>query len=74
MDGRGLCAKCARGPAGMGGHDDLFCQTMDASQLRFRCRACGYVWVRLYRGAEGVEWGEPTQSYPGVPVPGRRAE
>lgn len=67
-----LCANCARGPQGLEGHENLFSQTMDASQIQFRCRECGHLWTRLYRGGGAIEWAEPAGRFPGVPVPGRR--
>lgn len=67
-----LCASCIRGPVGIAGHEDLFSHTMDASQIQFKCRACGHVWTRLYKGAGVLEWAEPSGRSPGPALPGRR--
>jgi DNA-directed RNA polymerase beta' subunit len=56
----------------MTGHESLFCHTMDASQIQFRCSVCGHIWTRLYRGVGKIEWAEPGKQSPGMPVPGRR--
>lgn len=68
-----MCANCMRGPEGMGGHDDLFSQTMDQSQVQFKCRACGHVWARVYGKQGKIEWAEPSAKSPGMVIPGRRA-
>jgi hypothetical protein len=71
MKKQSLCAACSRGPSGLLGHEDLFSQSMDASQLQFKCRACGHTWARLYKGVGTIEWAE-ARANAGSPLPGRR--
>ena len=67
------CDQCREGPSGIEGHEDLFVQTMAGSQLRFRCRACGALWVRHYAGEGGFSWlaSQPGEKS-GIDCPGHR--
>ena len=67
----GKCKACEQGPDGIGGHDDLFAQTMDGRRMQFTCRSCGAVWARLYSSAGTFEWKALDAEQPGRAVPGR---
>jgi hypothetical protein len=50
------CIDCARGPAGIAGHENLYAGTMSSMRLGFTCRACGWTWSRNYAGEGAFRW------------------
>lgn len=62
------CEMCARGPRGIEGHLDLFVLKMEGTRPRFKCRTCGWVWVRHTAAGGGLVWTVPE---PAEQVPGR---
>jgi len=69
--GHDPCADCVRGPVGVAGHDRLFSHTMNMTQMQFKCRECGAIWVRRYGDERNFIWGRPAGEHPGMDVPGR---
>jgi hypothetical protein len=63
------CLKCASGPAGIEGHDDLFSISLNTKLIQFRCQSCGAFWDRQYAGDGRFSWGVRGSDHPGVPLP-----
>jgi hypothetical protein len=63
------CADCERGPVGIAGHDSLFSYSMGASEMYFKCRACGSSWLRRPRDSS-YSW-QSVERPVGADVPGR---
>jgi hypothetical protein len=65
------CADCTKGPSGIAGHERLFSQSFGAEAMRFKCKACNFVWVRRTGSNGSFSWGLPAGEHPGMDVPGR---
>jgi hypothetical protein len=65
------CLKCASGPDGIEGHDDLFSISLNTRMIQFRCQGCGSFWERQYAGEGRFSWAAPGSDHPGVQLPSR---
>lgn len=50
------CADCEKGPAGQGGHDNLFSHSFVGGNVLMKCRACGTCWTRVSEGNDVYRW------------------
>ena len=50
------CAKCAAGPIGVGGHEDLYMHAFAGGDILLKCRACGHLWTRKHTAGESFTW------------------
>jgi len=65
------CMACASGPSGIAGHENLFSETMGATRMHFRCRACKRLWVRHYRDGGDFLWRPSEGKLHDADTPGR---
>jgi uncharacterized Zn finger protein len=49
------CQQCESGPAGEGGHENLFSHAFSRGKVVMKCRTCGTCWSRRAT-ARDVEW------------------
>jgi hypothetical protein len=50
------CLKCAEGPQGQGGHDDLFTHSFAGANVMMKCRTCGGMWTRKSEDGKTFVW------------------
>jgi hypothetical protein len=56
------CEKCAAGPTGAEGHENLFTYSFAGPQVGMKCRVCGSMWLRKYEDGSTFSWTPSTLS------------
>jgi len=61
------CTRCIQAPVGIEGHRDLFVHAMSGGPMKFKCRACGALWMR--HSQRDPKWTDATGNEAGATVP-----
>ena len=56
------CQECEAGPAGQGGHDNLFSHAFFGGEVVLKCRKCGTFWSRRASGRDVFGWTQANAS------------